>query len=245
MSTKSKALAKTAAAEAVAVKTGYIANILADADKAALQTVKRGSNVETRKAEITKALVANQKKAVADHLKALKNLAGQAAELASLDSDEMAAHGLSDEDAVLAMRQYLDIKMAKELADASYDVVKELVFQTMNVAFAEAGEEFPEHVNGYIDVPDLGKRFCREGAGRKDASLDDVKLAEIIGDELFAAITTEKVVVTRVVDEDKLAAAVAANPALMEQVRAAVKTGDWKSPRLMVRAIPANETEQE
>lgn len=239
--TKSQAIAKLAAAEALAAKSGYIASILADADRAALQTAKRGSNVETRKAEITKALAANQKKAVAEHLKALKNLAGQAAELAAVDSEEVAVHGLSDEEAVLAMRQYLDIKMAKELADASYDVVKELVFQTMNTAFAE--EEFPEHTNGYVDVPDLGKRFCREGAGRKEAEFDLDKLRAVLGDELFDKITVAKV--TYKVDEVALSNVIHANPALMEELRDTVKPGDWKTPRLMVRNIPANEIEQE
>ena len=245
MSTKSKALAKAALAEILPQKgNGYIADILAAADAAALQTQKLGNNVETRKAAIRKALADANKKAVADHVKACKNLPAQAAEVA-LRGDEIAENGMSDEDAVLTMRQALDIKLAKELADASYEAIKALVYRSMDLAFAEAGEEFPEHTNGYIDVPELGKRFCREGAGRKEATLDDAKLAELLGEELFAAVTTEKVVVTRVVDEDKLAAAVADNPALLEQVRAAVKPGDWKSPRFWVRDIPANEIEQE
>ena len=49
--------------------------------------------------------------------------------------------------------------------------------------------------------------------------------------------------VVRVLDENKLIAAVGDNPALLEQVRSAVKAGDWKTPRLMIRDIPANEQE--
>ena len=242
-STKSKALAKAALAEVLPKKSGgYIADILAEADALAVQSLKRGNNVETRKAAISDALAKANKKAVAAHLRAFKNLPGQASELAQR-GESISADGMSEDDAIIAMRQALDIKLVKEMADASYDAVKEMVFHTMNLAFAD--EEFPEHTNGVLDVPELGKRFCREGAGRKEASLDEAKLAELIGDEAFESITTEKVVVARVVDEEKLAALVADNPALLEAVRAAVKPGDWKSPRLWVRDIPADEIEQE
>lgn len=241
---KSKSLAKATVSETLAKTTGgYIASILADADKAALQqTQKTGNNADTRKASISKALAEADKKAVAAHLKAFKNLPSQAAAIAMV-GPEAAEEGLSEDETILAMRQVLDIKLAKEMADASYEAVKALVFRTMDVAFAD--EDFPEHTNGVLDVPELGKRFCREGAGRKEPTIDEAKLAEAFGDELFAAVTTEKVVVARVIDEEKLAAAVAANPALMEAVRASMKSGDWKTPRLWVRDIPANEIEQE
>jgi hypothetical protein len=87
----------------------------------------------------------------------------------------------------------------------------------------------------------LGKRLSREGAGRKDSALDEDKLRELIGDEAFAAISVE--VVTRKVDDALLIAAVADNPELLEQVRAAVEVGDWKTPRFTIRDIPANEKE--
>lgn len=245
MSTKSKALAIAALSEALAKqKTGYIANLLAQIDADILQTQKQGNNVETRKAAINKALAEANKKAVADHFKAFKNVPAQAQAIAAF-APEASERGLDSDEAVVAMRQVLDIKLAKEMADASYEAVKALVFNSMNLAFAEQGEEFPEHTNGQIDVPELGKRFCREGAGRKDASIDMDKLAAIVGEDVFNQITAEKVTVERVVDEDALAAAINANPALMEQVRAAVKPGDWKTPRFWVRDIPASEIEQE
>jgi hypothetical protein len=245
MPTKSKALAIAALSDALSKKdTGYIANLLAQVDADILQTQKQGNNVETRKAAIRKALADANKKAVADHLKAFKNVPAQAQAIAAF-APEAAERGLDEDEAVVVMRQVLDIKLAKEMADAAYEAAKALVFGSMNLAFAEDGEEFPEHTNGVIDVPELGKRFCREGAGRKDANIDLAALAELVGEEVFAKITAEKVTVTRVIDEDALAAAVNETPELLEQVRAAVKPGDWKTPRLWVRDIPASEIEQE
>jgi hypothetical protein len=113
----------------------------------------------------------------------------------------------------------------------------------MDLAFEESGEEFPEHANGFIDVPELGKRFCREGAGRKEATVDFKALRAAVGDELFAEITREKIEIKYELNEATLAAAVLANPDLLEQVRETVVPGDWKSPRLMVRDIPVNEKE--
>ena len=161
----------------------------------------------------------------------------------SANGDEIAATGLNEEEIVVAMDLYLKVKMATEGAEAMKDMVRSMVFCSMDLAAAEMGEEFPEHTNMEMDVPEIGKRFCREGAGRKDAEWDMNKLRALVGDEVFFSITTEKVKVTREVDDQALSAAILSNPQLMEQLRDVVKPGGWKSARLMVRDIPANEKE--
>lgn len=229
-----------------AAANNLISDIIAGAEAKALQTEKRGSNVETRKAAHLAALV-----------KANKKVKGCTADLAPITEDfhsyltlsksvskfiENAAQvGLSDEEAILVLKQVVSGKLIKEVVDATYDAAKEAVWATMNIAFAEAGEEDPEHVNGYLDVPELGKRFCREGAGRKDSEFDMDKLRAVVGDEVFEQITVAKV--TYEVNDTALSAAILANPDLMEGLRDAVKVGGWKSPRLMIRDIPADEKE--
>lgn len=246
-----RSIVPTDAAALVASLDGYVAQIVADVDAKKLATEKVGSNVETRKAAHLASLVKANKKVkgctadLAPTAEALKGFVAKAKAVAAFIETAM-EEGLTEEQAVLVMSEALDVKLIKEFADATYDAAKTAVFRTMDVAAAEMGEEFPEQTAMTLDVPQTGKRFCREGVGRKPASLDEEKLAELIGAEAWEAITTEQVIpatVVRVIDETKLAAAVADNPALLEQVREAVIPGDWKTPRLMIRDIPATEKE--
>lgn len=242
----------TDASALVAALDGYVvAQIVADVDAKALATEKRGSNVETRKAAHLASLVkANKKvKGCADDLApttaTIKAFPAKARAIAAFIEAAM-EEGLTDEQAVMVMSEALDVKLIKEFVDATYDAAKAAVYRTMDAAAEEAGEEFPSQTAMVLDVPELGKRFCREGVGRKPASLDEEKLVELVGEQVWEQITSEQVIpatVVRVIDEAKLAAAVNDDPALLEQVRAAVIPGDWKTPRLMIRDIPATEKE--
>lgn len=226
-----------------AAKTGYVAEILADEEKKALAVEKAGTNAATRKANLVKALIKATKKvkgcsedlapaaqAVRDFLPGAKAVAPIAERVIETGK------GLDDDEIVLVTKSVVDGKLVKELVDAAYETSKTAIFRTMDEAAAEEGEEFPEHTNVWIDVPDLGKRLSREGAGRKEAELDQDALRDLVGDEVWAQITSEHVV--RVVDEEKLAKVALKNKGLLEQVRKATVPGGWKSPRLMVRDIP-------
>jgi hypothetical protein len=246
------AIVPTDASALIASLDGYVAQIVADVDAKALATEKRGSNVETRKAALMAALAKANKKVkggsadLAPAATAAKSLPAKSKALAAF-VESATEVGLNEEQAVVLLDQMLDAKLVKELIDATYDAAKAAVFASMTLAAAEEGEEFPENINMVLDVPELGKRFCREGAGRKSATLDTEKLAELVGAEGWEAITTEQVIpatVVRVIDEAKLAAVVAENPALLEQVREAVVPGDWKTPRLSIRDIPATEKKE-
>lgn len=238
----------TSAASLLASLDGYVAQIVAEKEAEALATEKRGSNVETRKAALMTALVKANKKVkgssadLAPAATAAKSLPAKSKAIAAF-VESATETGLTEEQAVVLLDQMLDAKMVKELIDATYDAAKQAVFASMTLSAEESGEEFPEHTNMVLDVPELGKRFCREGAGRKPAGIDEAKLAELLGAEGWEAVTTEQTMVVRTIDEAKLAAMVVENPALLEQVRAAVVPGDWKTPRLMIRDIPANEKE--
>lgn len=229
-----------------AAKTGYIAEIIKDEERKALAVEKAGSNAATRKANLIKALIKATKKvrgctedlapaaqAVREFLPESKVVAPIVEQAASED------RALTDDEVILVAKQVVDGKLVKELVDATYDAAKSAIFRTMDEVAAEAGEEFPEHTNVWIDVPELGKRLSREGAGRKEATLDEDVLRELVGETVWKEITSEHVV--RVVDEDKLSKAALKHPALLEQVRKATEVGGWKSPRLMIRDISPNE----
>lgn len=247
-----KSIAPSDASALIASLDGYVAQIVADVDAKKLATEKVGSNIETRKAAHIAALVKANKKVkgsstdLAPTGAALKGFVAKAKAMAAFVEAAVEA-GLDEEQAVVAMSVVLDGKLINEFVAATYDAAKEAVFASMNAAAAEAGEEFPAQTAMVLDVPETGKRFCREGVGRKPASLDEEKLAELVGEQVWEQITTEQVIpatVVRVIDEAKLAAAVSENNALLEQVREAVIPGDWKTPRLMIRDIPANEKKE-
>ena len=225
-----------------AAKTGYIAEILAEEEKKALAVEKAGSNAATRKANIVKALVKATKKVkgctedLAPAAQAVRSLLPESKVVAPIVERAVeSGEGLNDEEIVLVAKQVIDGKLVKELVDATYDAAKAAIFRTMDLVAEEAGEEFPEHTTVEIEVPELGKRLVREGAGRKEATLDEEALRAIVGEEVWQEITSEHVV--RAVDEEKLAKAAVKNKALLEQVREATVAGGWKSPRLMVRDI--------
>lgn len=239
-----KALATTAELAALLARDeeGFVASIVAAEAGRALETEKRGNNVAIRKAAIRKAMTNADRKAVANYLSALKDLPAAFKAVAGR-ADAISEEGATEEDAVLLMKLVTSIKLVEEMAKAGYDLGKELVWRTMDLAFAD--EEFPEHTNGVIDVPEMGKRFCREGAGRHDSSLDEDRLRELVGEEVWERITREEVIpatVVRKLDERALVDATHEDPSLLEAVRESVRVGNWKSPRLMVRDIP-NERE--
>lgn len=229
-----------------AAKTGYIAEILEDEEAKALAVEKAGSNAATRKTNLIKALVKATKKVrgctedLAPAAQAVKEFLPESKVVAPLlEAAAEEGRALDDEEIILVTKQVVDGKLVKELVDATYDAAKTAIFRTMDEVAAEAGEDFPEHSNVWIDVPDLGKRLSREGAGRKPAELNEDALREIVGEAVWQEITSEHVV--RVVDEEKLAKAALKHRDLLEQVRKATVAGGWKSPRLMIRDIPQTE----
>jgi hypothetical protein len=237
---KSKSLSRTEIAAALAKHDAtLVTDLLRQADIAAA-AVKSGSNVELRKAAHVKALKEANAVELVRVAAAQDDILPLGSAIAAV-SDEIMERGFNTDEALKAMDAFLKIKLASEAETSIQELVRTLVFRTMDLAAAEQGEDFPEHTNMSIDVPELGKRFVREGCGRKDASFDVDALQAALDPEVFAAITAEQVVVTRFVDHDALAAAVLANPDLLETVREAVLPGGWKSARLMIRDIPAHD----
>ncbi|ACH62149.1 hypothetical protein MYRNA_180 [Mycobacterium phage Myrna] len=125
----------------------------------------------------------------------------------------------------------------EDTAKATREQIKARVSGAMTAEFAEEGEEYPEQINASIDAPEYGKRFARQGCGRKDPELDEKKLAKLLGEKLWKQVSTEEVVVKRNVDIEALMAAAQKDPEILEKLRASLKVGEWKSPSFAVHNI--------
>ena len=130
-----------------------------------------------------------------------------------------------------------DMVRIEDTAKATREQIKARVSGAMTAEFAEDGDEYPEQINASIDAPEYGKRFARQGCGRKDPELDEKKLAKLLGEDLWKRVSTEEVVVKRNVDISLLMAAAQNDPAILEKLRASLKVGEWKSPSFAVHNI--------
>lgn len=135
------------------------------------------------------------------------------------------------------MDEFIDIKTAKDTLTAREEEIKRLTFDHLNEQFAKQGEESPHLVNGSIDVPELGYRFSREGAGRKDPKLNEKALAALVGPEVWAKISTRETVVVEKVDIGALMAEATRNPKLLADLEGSLQVGDETLGRLNLRAL--------
>jgi hypothetical protein len=152
---------------------------------------------------------------------------------AALAADE--PRQLSIVEAKNLMEEALSIAEARSVLDARWETIKEHAFGHMTESFAAEGDEYPEHTPGSIDVPELGKRFAREGCGRQEPELIEKALRALVGPKVWEAITDRETVVVETVSIPKLMAMATGDPSLLEHLRRSLKVGEWKKPRLNVR----------
>lgn len=154
---------------------------------------------------------------------------------AALAADE--PRQLSTVEAKDLMLEALSIKDAQDVLAARWETIKEHAFAHMTEQFAAEGDEFPEHTPGSIDVPELNHRFAREACGRKDPELNEEALKALVGERVWEQIVERQTVVVEHVSIPRLMALASGQPALLEQLRRSLKVGEWKKPRLNVRAM--------
>jgi len=142
------------------------------------------------------------------------------------------------------MEEILDLQDAEELLKARREAIKTRVNAALTEQFALEGEDFPEYVNGSIDVPELGHRFSREGAGRKDPELNEDALRGFLGEELWGKVTIETVIPAQIVtkvDFEALMREARKDKTILEHLRKSLKVGEWKPGRFNVRALQKKE----
>lgn len=147
---------------------------------------------------------------------------------------------LSDKQKVQLMEAYIAFQKVKEFAEVWNDECRQTVFDHVTAENEELGVEYPEFQNGSIEVPKLGKRFCKEGNGRKAPSIDEEALKKALGDKVWNQVQDEVFVpakVERSLSIEKLMKAVEEDPSLLETVRESLVVGEWKTPRFQVRDL--------
>lgn len=200
----------------------------------------RSARITNRKARVERFKEAVSKRDRKQLAKANKLFTGYLRKVranAELSENMTEPRQLTMAEATSLMSEALDIKEGKDTFTAREEEIKRLVFDHLNELFAEDGEQFPELVNGSIDVPELGYRFSREGAGRKDPELNEKALRALVGEETWAKISTRETVVVEKVDLGALMAQASHNPSLLEDLRRSLKVGEDKLGRLNIRPL--------
>ena len=131
------------------------------------------------------------------------------------------------------MEEYLSYEKINAFIGARRDLVKELVFEKINQNIIDSGieaENGPENENGFIAVEELGKKFCREGAGVGNPTIDEDKLAELLPEEVRDKVEFE-------LDEDALMEFVSSEPESIGLIKQALNPGKLRSPRFVVRDL--------
>lgn len=142
------------------------------------------------------------------------------------------------------MRRDQDTRQIKELVEVVNKGLKRIIFEaiTAKVAAANPKEPFPEYVSESIEVPDLGLRFCKEGAGRKTPLLDYQELRSQVGEEVWerCVLTVDVPAHTEThFSEDLFKAEMLKDPALMTKLQAALRPAGWSVGSYTVRKIKA------
>lgn len=141
------------------------------------------------------------------------------------------------------MVEYVSYEKINAFLTARRELVRELVFEKINQNIIDSGvetENGPENENGFITVDELGKKFCREGAGVGNPTIDEDKLAELLPEEVRDKVFKKKVIPEHVefeLDEDALMGYVSSEPESIGLIKQALKPGKLRSPRFVVRDL--------
>lgn len=197
---------------------------------------KTGSNIESRKSDWKEAVESfdiDRLLAIQDEM---DSFIDKMKVISKRDSSEI---DLTPDETKDLMVEYLSSKNISEFLDARKAMVRELVFQVVEERLRKEGSEDPENTSGEITVPQLGKRFCKEGAGYADPTLDMGKLKGLLGDKISQVTVTKIIPEQRVeeIDEELLIELAQSDNSVREAIQNSVVPGKRKNPRLNVRDI--------
>lgn len=150
------------------------------------------------------------------------------------------ARELTPEESRSLMAEFLDAEEFKIVFAARREAAKTLVFNHLTAENIEKNIPEPDNHNGSIEVPELGKKFCREGTGREEPVLHHAVLLEKLDKDDYDKITDKERIPSHTkltVNEEKLMALCREKPAILEIVRKAITIGNVKNPNFRVRDI--------
>ena len=146
---------------------------------------------------------------------------------------------MSTEKAVEVMDEHLDCRKVTEVLKAREKLRRAAIFEDMNERLGAEGVEDPANTNATLEVPERGMKFCREGCGHHDPSLDEGRLRVLLGEEIWTQVCEE---VTVSYTETRLNLAKLYDLALddvtiLTRIQDCAVPGAPKTPRLTVRGI--------
>lgn len=147
---------------------------------------------------------------------------------------------LTPDEAKALMQEFLHAREVDEAIDARSKGRKIRVFDHMDAVLASSGVTDPQNHNATLEVPELGFKFCREGAGYKDPGLDVDLLQAVLGDEVWASICDEVEVpahVEHTLNETKLLDLAHADDNVMLKLAECLTPGAEKTPKLVPREL--------
>lgn len=212
--------------------------LVGEEDRRAVAKAPR-TTLEHRRQMWQAAVAKLDRKMLAQMNKTLRNYMGLVRRNAEVTAAE-APRVLTAAEAHDLMVEHLDMKDIEVFVKARRDDIRRTVFGHLTESFAAAGEEHPEHVNGSLDVPELGKRFAREGTGRKDPELDEETLRRLLGEDTWALVTDTEIIPAQEVTTlsiDKVMRLAKTDPSILEKIRESLIVGEWKTPRFVVRDL--------
>lgn len=199
------------------------------------------ANAETRKAKYAAAVRNMDRKQLASMAKTVRNFLP----LAKANSTITSQTGVLDEtEAEDLMVEVLEVKRLQEIAKSRYEEIRKRVFNSITEGLAEQGEKDPEVVPGYIEVPKLKLKFTREGGGFADPELQEDVLQALVGPDVWDKVTTVEVIPAqevRTLDMDLFLQEARRKPALLEELRKALKVGEPKGFKFHQRAMEPEE----
>lgn len=161
-----------------------------------------------------------------------------------ISNDNDASPVLDGEQAKDLMLRYLERREIDEFLTTVKDIIRESVFAHIDAVLTADGVEDAANTNGTLEIPELGQKFSREGAGYQDPKLDEARLKKLLGDrwdDICDDIDIPEQVIPahteKVLSLEKALKLSRKDPAVMEILRDCIIPGAPKTPRLWVRAM--------
>lgn len=138
------------------------------------------------------------------------------------------------------MAELLDQKDIKRLVEVRYKMLRAQVFHHITETNRAKGIADPEWAPGEAFVPEVGKKFTREG-GRIKGQLDQKALMEALGPERWRRVTTLKSIpavpahTVEELDEDKVLQLIKDDPSVLEVIGGCVVPGGRTTQSFHVR----------
>lgn len=242
MSRKKKEIEETEVSQ-ILRQGGYVRAYEALARQAEREAIKVPKTTVAQRKEILKEAIESVD---VEHLTELQGKMTQVIDtITSNEVDLSGGHILTVDEAFALMTELLDQRDVQELLAARKEMVRLAVFLSMDEELRLKGVEDPSNENYSIRVPQAGKRFAREACGPKEATINEEKLKELLGEELWEAACDVEVIPRQIIPRhveytlniERLMKLVEDEPMVLEWISESFEVNGMKTPRFTIRDL--------